>query len=177
MLICCCLTSLCIQMTSGSEGTTGCLRDIMSLEGAPASTISSLGHPVCTVWCSCLSRGSSGLPDCATLLPSSVLLLLAGKCQSQPEPKAKHVVPLPPSGTYLAVREHGHDHSISFCPCLHPVTALPSAACTRVSAGSNNDLQQLLCLAALGRWCHSRSYNTLSVSCLVVAVLEEYKLL
>lgn len=58
---------------------------------------------------------------------------------------------------------------------LH-VTALTSGACIMVSAGSTDDLQQLLCLTALGRSCHNRSYDSWSLSCLVVTVLEEYKL-
>lgn len=92
MGICCCLTSLCLQMTSGNEWKMRCLRDIMALEGAPASTMSSLFHPVCTLQCfCCLSWGSSALPDSATPRPPSVLLLLAGKCQSQPETQPRPV--------------------------------------------------------------------------------------
>lgn len=188
MLICSCLTSLGFQRISGSVWKMRCLRDIRSLEGASVGAMSPLGHPVCPGQRSCcLSQGSQA---CLSLwVLHSFLLQPSCFSLANAYPRTKQSwdlwVFLPPSGEHghvgaslpLPVREHGHSHSLSFCPCLHPVAALPSAACSRMSAWSKNDLQQLLCLTALGRSCHSRSINIWSISCLVVTVLEEYKLL
>lgn len=160
MLIWCCLTSLCLQMTSGSEWKMRCLKS--SGHWRVHLHVSS-GHPVCTVQCSCCPRLSR--PAWLGYTPSIFSPLTSG-CQ----------MPIPAwiKGTPLRVREHGHSHSISFCPCLHPVTALPSAACSRTSA------EQWFTATALShsfRSCHSRSYNIWSISCLVITVLKEYKLL
>lgn len=175
-LICCCLASLCLQTPAG-EGKKGCLRDSRSLEGAPTSTTSSLGHAICTVQCSCLSRGLPGMPVCTPVLPSSSPL---ASCQHMPVPawsKAKRrgcrsLLQVP---TRLSGIVEPSTASHSALVHVH-ATAMTSAACTTASAGSNDDLQQLLCLAAVGRSCHNRSYNAWSVSCFVVTVLEEYKL-
>lgn len=124
-----------------------------------------LGHPVCTVQCSCcLSQGSSGLPDCATQSPPSVLFLLAGKCQSQPEAKLRFCGAslcgclslfryVPACGGAWAQPQHLIVSMFTSCDS----TAI--SCLLQMSAGSNSDLQQLLCLTALGRSCHSRSHN------------------
>lgn len=150
MLICCCLTSLCLQMTSGSEWKMRCLRDIRALEGAPASN-----HVSVRTLC---------LLSAMLLLPAPGLIRPAGLCYTKsifsPLPPCWQMsVPAwskaemcgffsTPSGTPLPVGEQGHSHSISFCPCLHPVTALPSAACSRWVLGvtviySNCSVSQL----------------------------------
>lgn len=114
-LICCCPAGLCHQ-TAGGEGKRGCRRDSRSLEGAPTGTVFSWGHPICTGRCCCLSL--SAVPVCTAVLPPSSPL---APCQHVPVPawsKAKMWVPLPPSGTYLAVGDHGNNHGIPFCPRL-----------------------------------------------------------
>ena len=149
-LICCCLASLCLQTTAGGERKTECLRDSRSLEGAPTSTTSSLGHPFCTVQCSwraCLYCSPS-------IFQSSCFL----SAYANPSLKQSQDawVPLPPSGLSGIVEATTASHSALI---YVRATALTSAACTTASAGSNDDLQQLLCLTALGRSCHNRSYN------------------
>lgn len=141
MLVCCCLASLCLQMTSGEnevpEGhqvTGGCICRCHVPIRAP-----------------CLHRAMLLLPPG---LIGSLNLWMLHSFHLQPScfslananPSLKQSwdvsVPLPPSGErghmgaslLLPVREQGHSHSISFCPCLHPEAALPSAACSRMSA-------------------------------------------
>lgn len=164
MLIWCCLTTLCLQMTSGSEWKMRCLRDMKSLEGAlhaliktPCFQSAVLLLPV---------PGSSGLPDCAAPfhLQSSCFWL------PNANPSLKKRYSLACQGAWTQPQ-----HLI-----LSMFTSCDSTAISCLlqdESGSNNDLQQLLCLTALGRSCHSRSYNIWNISCLVITALKEYKLL
>lgn len=119
-LICCCQLACAFKPLLAMTGKMGCLRDIRSLEGAPTSTKSSLGHPVCTMQCSCLSWSLSGMPFCTTALHLPVLLLLVSICHSQPEAKPRRVGASPSFRHLLACQGCGSNHGISFCPRLCP---------------------------------------------------------
>lgn len=158
MLVWCCLTSLCLQMTSGSEWKMRCLRNSGHWRVSPLHVSS--GRPVCTVQCSCCPRFFRPVWLCYT---PSIFSPLASGCQ----------MPIPAwiKGTPLPVREHGHSHSIF----LSMFTSCDSTAvCSRMSA------EQWFTATAPShsfRPCHSRSYNIWSISCLVITVLKKYKLL
>lgn len=164
-LIRCCLASLCLRTTAGGERKTGCLRDSMSLEGAPTSITPSLGHLICTVQCSCLSQSLSGMPICTTVLPSFSPLASSQHIPIPAWSKAERCgcLSLPQAPTCPSGVMEGSVASHSALVHVH-ATALTSAAGTTACAGSSDDLQQLLCLAAVGRSRCNRSYNAWSIS-------------